>query len=74
MVEAIGAEWKGVRLLILLPVTGSSGGKRKRTVVTITYTMPSCFLIVSKWRLELRNRNDRPSYRTSQEVRAIQKV
>lgn len=32
--------WK-VDLLILLPVTGSSGGKRNSTVVTITYAMPS---------------------------------
>ena len=29
-------------VLMLLPVTGRSGGKRKRTVVTITYAMPSC--------------------------------
>lgn len=28
--------------LILLPVVGMSGGKRKRTVVTSTYAIPSC--------------------------------
>lgn len=32
--------------LMLLPVTGNSGGKRKRTVVTMTYAMPS-FQMVS---------------------------
>ena len=55
MVEPNGAQWEGVGLLILLPVTGRSGGKRKRTVVTITYTMPSCCKIVSKRRMELRS-------------------
>ena len=74
MVEPNGAQWNGVDLLILLPVTGRSGGKRKRTVVTITYTMPSYCKIVSEGRMELRNENDRPGYRTIQEVRAIQKV
>lgn len=74
MVEPNRVQWNGVGLLILLPVTGRSGGKRKRTVVTITYTMPSCCKIVSKRRMELRNGKDRPSYRTIQEVRAIQKV
>ena len=33
-------DW-GENVLMLLPVTGSAGGKRKRTVVTITYAMPS---------------------------------
>lgn len=29
-------------VLMLLPVTGSSGGKRKNIVVTMTYAIPSC--------------------------------
>lgn len=32
-------------LLILLPETGRAGGKRKSTVVTITYEIPSCTMI-----------------------------
>ena len=53
--EPNGAQWDGIDLLILLPVTGRSGGKRKRTVVTRTYAMPSCCKIVNKGRMELRN-------------------
>ena len=30
-------------VLMLLPVTGSSGGNRKRTVVTMTYAIPKRF-------------------------------
>jgi hypothetical protein len=36
----------GKDVLILLPVTGKSGGKRKRTVVTITYAMPICWVVM----------------------------
>jgi len=36
-----GSEGRRGDLLILLPVVGISGGKRKSTVVTRTYAIPS---------------------------------
>lgn len=38
----LGMEKMQKYILMLDPVTGRSGGKRKRTVVMITYTIPIC--------------------------------
>ena len=74
MVEPNVAQWTGVDLLILLPVTGRSGGKRKRTVVTITYTMPSCYKMVSKgdWSFAMKRTDQvtEPSKRSGQYERS----
>ncbi len=44
----LGWKGRGERkrdVLMLLPVTGRSGGKRKRTVATMTYDMPITLVI-----------------------------